>query len=1198
MNRKSQVSAFIILGIIVLLGAVTFFYVKTTFRAPPGTQGPDILKIPGDETSLKEYVQSCIYQKTQPLLPELAQNGGKLVLNEDDYIWYNKDRYRIFCNHVEGYRSCQNSYITRQDIEKQLESVLPSLMDECLDFSSFTERGIGIDASDMVFDVKLGKYGLKVELNYPIIMTINGKKVHVEDYFVEIPSNIGFMYDLVISIVNDEVNKGFFDQDNWMVDNNVFIRVEKHRPYPNIVYSLQRDDPKIRENLDFRFSLQGEDTSVKVGSAPSMEKIGKDCINQYDMMCFKNVDTDFCQRNDGQVTICNSEYPESNLQDCEGSGCSDCSDISHGTSWCEYDSVQKLASYGLSYVGSRHYKKSCIDGEVIREECRDYREELCTQQDDKALCRVNRWDDCGFCTTETCCIDETKRDCQWDSSLLSNMDDSRVRLQYDSKKCFPKVPPGFRFWDGFGSDVCSLATQYAYCKGWGACPRDFVDDTALYCIRLGDCGNFRNIADRLTLTGYFNTDPSDIPADYIYLENNLNRDPVSELGFDPPLTVDLYSTNQNLLVPEYTTTLEILPVLMEQTVSYLDYVQSISLNPFSLIDLDPWVLEYSFCSLWIPPEGSSDCRFCSSDPEKPCSEYRCKSLGKNCKFELEQGVGVCTAFNSDDHDPPNIIFNDASLQDGFSASPDHITAADKRIDGYGITPAVMPYFPFSFGINTDEPARCKLAYLPIFDYYSLPAIWFGDPKFNLNHTIFLRFPKELSVPSKVYKYLDIKSLSEIVDMISNLEDTYENYKDKYRLEIEIFESIKGIDVTEIGDRVVKLILRTVQPFIDMFPYLKDLAKVILENFENNGYFLFVKCVDEAGNQNTHPFYIKFQIDVDAVDSYPVVFIESDPENNSEIASEASMIDILYYINEPAECRFDFIDKPYSQLQYSFDCPSDQMSYSGVGYGSYKCTGSIPFEDDGAGIFVKCLDNPINIEEYSLNFLLADNLSHPRYSAPYFEAVDNNVFIDADLLKRDEFMYYDAASLNFNLYFDEDKVCRYSFVNLSFEDSTSLFSDCDVSDANHAGLFICPTSMLIPHHNSTAYIKCRDKVLPDRNVNHDSVVLRFNRSKELEDVLSITGSNIRVGDALYMSGDDVPSSSPYLAVVMSKEISENDIRCGYYEDRVHGLTAMYPIDEYIFEVQLENLDIGFHNFFIECYDSLQNRIINEVEFFVA
>ncbi len=38
------------------------------------------------------------------------------------------------------------------------------------------------------------------------------------------------------------------------------------------------------------------------------------------------------------------------------------------------------------------------------------------------------------------------------------------------------------------------------------------------------------------------------------------------------------------------------------------------------------------CFPWEPPLGGADCELCNADPLRPCSEYRCKSLGQACEI--------------------------------------------------------------------------------------------------------------------------------------------------------------------------------------------------------------------------------------------------------------------------------------------------------------------------------------------------------------------------------------------------------------------------------------------------------------------------------------------------------------------------------------------------------------------------------------
>lgn len=158
----------------------------------------------------------------------------------------------------------------------------------------------------------------------------------------------------------------------------------------------------------------------------------------------------------------------------------------HGESWCaesngilnhiKVDSLtgefqseeirnELLNSTKYNLPGSRYYKLNCVDGEVLVEPCRDYRNEYCVESSYEdsgfrlAQCRANNWRGCFNSTTKTTCED-TSQDCKWipgyryDGEIKTTEDN---RNHEEQGSCVPLYSPGFDFWnegnDGIG--LCS-----------------------------------------------------------------------------------------------------------------------------------------------------------------------------------------------------------------------------------------------------------------------------------------------------------------------------------------------------------------------------------------------------------------------------------------------------------------------------------------------------------------------------------------------------------------------------------------------------------------------------------------------------------------------------------------------------------------------------------------------------------------------
>ena len=136
----------------------------------------------------------------------------------------------------------------------------------------------------------------------------------------------------------------------------------------------------------------------------------------------------------------------------------------HGESWCLSDERRKLP--GENSVGSRFFKRICVNGDVITEPCEDFRAEECVEDSiettygpfAQAACRVNRWQDCLAQTDRRDCENTDRRDCFWKEGVtLGN-------TTIDAT-CLPKNSPGLNFWSGEDSKVvCGVGNKVCVVK--------------------------------------------------------------------------------------------------------------------------------------------------------------------------------------------------------------------------------------------------------------------------------------------------------------------------------------------------------------------------------------------------------------------------------------------------------------------------------------------------------------------------------------------------------------------------------------------------------------------------------------------------------------------------------------------------------------------------------------------------------------
>ncbi len=151
------------------------------------------------------------------------------------------------------------------------------------------------------------------------------------------------------------------------------------------------------------------------------------------------------------------------------------------------------------------------------------------------------------------------------------------------------------------------------------------------------------------------------------------------------------------------------------------------------------------CQPWEAPTGGDYCEECNEDPFKPCSQYRCKSLGQACEV-VNQGTEneQCVWQHPDDVNPPRIRLWEDVLTEGLKYDPINAERpADEGVEivRQGTDKCLEPFRPITFGIKTDEPAQCKVSYKEPETYDDLEYYFGSNNMYVYNHSQSLILPR-------------------------------------------------------------------------------------------------------------------------------------------------------------------------------------------------------------------------------------------------------------------------------------------------------------------------------------------------------------------------------------------------------------------------------------------------------------------------
>jgi hypothetical protein len=1107
--RKSQISIFIVMGLVVLITAGIVFYIRGVSVEKTEVEPAVIMEVPFEREAIIAYIRDCINQESKPLIEELGRQGGTLNrsypfrvypgifytesnpyrdpvtgLTATDLIThYYPVNYTYFCVQ-QGNSGCVNSLITRKTMEEELNNAIREGLDSCINLEQFEERGYNVVAGSNKIKTTIASEEVNVLLNFPITISKEGVSLEIDNTASVIKSDLGKLYDLAVEITNKEITLGYFDEDDFMGNSGGEVQIEKHKPYPDTIYSLKKYNKDTNQEYVFNFAIMGRDSVSHIG-LPSFSTIMNPYCNMLDGNCYANSDPAYCI----QLGGISSATPECGGASIYVDGCVNCNDCGahkHGDSWCVYDSI---VGDGYDYVGSRHYKQTCINGRIYDTECRDFREELCTEDPvaKKAVCRINRWHDCAEQTDRIDCEDNSKRDCTWSEWLVDEATPS-YGLQRKNRRCHPQVPPGFRFWEGHSEQVCNVANEWRRCDGY-SCPLVWTEAVMQYCYFQGDCGDYRNVADEVSITHY-NVEE---PRDYIYLDDgltNLADSPDNKLGLplynraQDPLGGNEFSNSQG----NYEAIFNAANDWFEEASSWevCDFCECVGDAPTGGCVFDESIFSTVICRPWGASISGEDCGKCGEDPLKPCTEYMCKSLGSKCVYEqnITMGLGVCYEYSELDRVGPKITYDGSVLGD-FTVEADSLIGIDA--DGYWICngdscddAGIDPYSILIFVVNLSEEAQCKLSPLPDIDYEDIPS--FGVSGI---------YDKLYPILMRVYSFEDAKK--QVLDFAKL--DTVLSLSQLGRIETQVTkmkqdaidianEFNQPIDEAELNQMEADFRTYTVPNLRDFYDQMGYAIQEILVQMESRNVILFLKCQDRAGNENEREFFVKYTIGEDR--TAPLI-IKLNPPNATAISGSFRLVVSL---NEPSICKYSIgSDKSYETMDQTMDCAISEFD---ANFGLYECSELIPDLGSDVEIYVKCADQPPITRRYNLHLLESTEFSveSEDYSNMIFldDLYTINVTNDLILRNNNTKINVRTNTVTLNLFMDEESDCRY---NESYVDFNAM-GDTIICNP-YGDKYLCSQSFAGIPGNRSYYIGCRDVAVSTPNINSGSYFLKYFRT---------------------------------------------------------------------------------------------------------
>ena len=276
---KAQITLFIIIGIVLLIGVGSLYYVLSGAR--PVTDVETKIKDISihDEASIKDYVESCMLKDIRENVMELSMKGGSY---DADFMHDGKVHSTFAKVSMDVYKPL-NVMLTKEELAEQLRKRLLPLIRKCVDITVFKKEGYEFTQGGMNLEIVVATDDVSMKLTYPVSLTKGSNVIQIDTYNAKFRSSLGKLHDIAVLITNEELLNNYFDKDSFMLKHN-YVMIHKDKPYPHITYTLVEND------YEFNFVLEGESTVDKLGSARSEEhtsELQSHSFISYAVFCLK-----------------------------------------------------------------------------------------------------------------------------------------------------------------------------------------------------------------------------------------------------------------------------------------------------------------------------------------------------------------------------------------------------------------------------------------------------------------------------------------------------------------------------------------------------------------------------------------------------------------------------------------------------------------------------------------------------------------------------------------------------------------------------------------------------------------------------------------------------------------------------------------------------------------------------------------------
>jgi len=196
MNKRGQVTIFIIIALVIVVALMIFLFIRNK-----ETVKIDVFENP------QAYFKNCVQDKTDKIIQEITLSGGDIDSRISHSRSYNGKNVTYICYTSEENELCENEHpMLKEEMESEIQKKIKTEFERC--FSQIKEelKNSNYNEGNLNFSVELSPGKVFFKVNKKISFTSKESLASYENFNFNINSNLYDFAKFAIKVSNQELN--------------------------------------------------------------------------------------------------------------------------------------------------------------------------------------------------------------------------------------------------------------------------------------------------------------------------------------------------------------------------------------------------------------------------------------------------------------------------------------------------------------------------------------------------------------------------------------------------------------------------------------------------------------------------------------------------------------------------------------------------------------------------------------------------------------------------------------------------------------------------------------------------------------------------------------------------------------------------------------------------------------------------------